>query len=87
LWASARFRHYLKSRLTKISRRILSGDQGMIVWWSIGAAPSCPLAHKLVDEKGHPLAPVVNLTVSTPKLKDKTPKLTHDGAKKGQSVQ
>ena len=21
----------------KISRRILSGDQGMIVWWSIGA--------------------------------------------------
>jgi hypothetical protein len=65
----------------KISRRILSGDQGMIVWFSIGAAPSCP------DEKGHPLAPVVNLTVSTPKLKDKTPKLTRDGAKKGQSVQ
>ena len=22
----------------KISRRILSGDQGMIVWWSIGLA-------------------------------------------------
>ena len=21
----------------KISRRILSGDQGMIVWWSVGA--------------------------------------------------
>ena len=21
----------------KISRRILSGDQGMVVWWSIGA--------------------------------------------------
>jgi len=45
------------------------------------------VAHKLVDEKGNPLAPVVNLTVSTPKLKDKTPKLTHDGAKNGESVQ
>ena len=44
------------------------------------------VAHKLVDDKGHPLAPVVNLTVSTPKLEDKTPKLTHDGAKKGDSV-
>ena len=21
----------------KISRRVLSGDQGMIIWWSIGA--------------------------------------------------
>ena len=45
------------------------------------------IAHKLVDEKGNPLVPVVNLTVSTPKLKDKTPKLTHDGAKKGDSAQ
>jgi len=45
------------------------------------------VAHKLVDEKGNPLAPVVNLTVSTPKLKDKTPNLTHDGAKKDESVQ
>src|SRR6516225_5990851 len=45
------------------------------------------VAHKLVDKKGNPLAPVVNLTVSTPKLKDKTPKLTHDGAKNGESVQ
>jgi hypothetical protein len=30
----------------KISRRIISGDQGMIVWWSIGAGvhvePTCP---------------------------------------------
>jgi hypothetical protein len=34
------------------------------------------VAHKLVDEKGNPLAPVVNLTVSTPKLEDKTPRLT-----------
>jgi hypothetical protein len=24
----------------KISRRILSGDQGMVVWWSIGAGHS-----------------------------------------------
>jgi hypothetical protein len=45
------------------------------------------VAHKLVDEKGNPLAPVVNLTVSTPKLEDRTPKLTHDGAKKGESEQ
>jgi hypothetical protein len=45
------------------------------------------VAHKLVDEKGNPLAPVVNLTVSTPKLEDKTPKLTHDGAEKSDSVQ
>ena len=46
------------------------------------------VAHKLVDEKGNPVAPVVNLTVSTPpKLEDKTPKLTHDGAKKDESVQ
>ena len=42
------------------------------------------VAHKLVDEKGNPLAPVVNLTVSTPNLKDKTSKLTHDGAKKSE---
>jgi hypothetical protein len=27
----------LKSIGKKISRRILSGDQGMLVWWSIGA--------------------------------------------------
>jgi hypothetical protein len=45
------------------------------------------VAHKLVDSAGNPLAPVINLTVSTPKLEDKTPKLTHDGAKKGESVQ
>jgi hypothetical protein len=56
------------------------------------AAPYChpqlqAVAHKLVDEKGNPLAPVVNLTVSSPKLEDKTPRLTHDGAKKGESVQ
>jgi hypothetical protein len=25
----------------KISRRILSGDQGIIVWWSIGARRPC----------------------------------------------
>jgi len=45
------------------------------------------VAHKLVDENGNPLAPVVNLTVSTPKLESKTPRLTHDGAKKGDSAQ
>jgi hypothetical protein len=45
------------------------------------------IAHTLLDEKGNPLAPVVILTVSTPKLEDKTPRLTHDGAKKGESVQ
>jgi hypothetical protein len=28
----------------KISRRILSGDQGMIVWWSIGARRPCRAA-------------------------------------------
>jgi len=41
------------------------------------------VAHKLVDEKSNPLAPVVNLTVSTPKLEDRTAKLTHQGAKDG----
>jgi hypothetical protein len=45
------------------------------------------IAHKLVDEKGNPLAPVVNLTVSTPRLEDKAPRLTHVGAKKGDSAQ
>jgi len=28
----------------KISRRILSGDQGMIVWWSIGGRRLCRAA-------------------------------------------
>ena len=28
----------------KISRRILSGDQGMVVWWSIGAGVRMSLA-------------------------------------------
>ena len=33
-----RFAALLEERISeKISRRILSGDQGMIVWWSIGA--------------------------------------------------
>ena len=46
------------------------------------------VAHKLVDEKGNPLAPVINLTVSTPpKLEDKTPRLRHDRAKKGEREQ
>jgi len=35
-WASAGSLPYLRIR-DKISRRILSGDQGMVVWWSIGA--------------------------------------------------
>ena len=56
------------------------------------AAPYChaqlqAVAHKLVDAQGNPLAPVVNLSVSSPKLEDKTPRLTHDGAKKGERVQ
>jgi|SRR6516165_9709537 hypothetical protein len=34
------------------------------------------VAHKLVDSAGHPLAPVVNLTVSTPKLEGKMRRLT-----------
>ena len=33
-----RFAALLEEEISeKISRRILSGDQGMIVWWSIGA--------------------------------------------------
>jgi quercetin dioxygenase-like cupin family protein len=33
-----RFAALLEEQISeKISRRILSGDQGMIVWWSIGA--------------------------------------------------
>ena len=35
----SRFAALLEEQISdKISRRILSGDQGMIVWWSIGAA-------------------------------------------------
>jgi hypothetical protein len=41
------------------------------------------VAHKLVDAQGNPIAPVVNLSVSTPRLKDRTAKLTHVGAKDG----
>jgi hypothetical protein len=34
----SRFADLLEEQISeKISRRILSGDQGMIVWWSIGA--------------------------------------------------
>jgi len=34
----SRFASLLEEQIgEKISRRILSGDQGMIVWWSIGA--------------------------------------------------
>ena len=34
----SRFDALLEEQISdKISRRILSGDQGMIVWWSIGA--------------------------------------------------
>jgi hypothetical protein len=44
------------------------------------------VAHKLVDAAGNPIAPVVNLSVSTP-LEDRTAKLTHVGVKKGDSVQ
>ena len=34
----SRFAALLEEQISeKISRRILSGDQGMIVWWSIGA--------------------------------------------------
>jgi hypothetical protein len=35
-WASARSPLLEEQISEKISRRILSGDQGMIVWWSIG---------------------------------------------------
>jgi hypothetical protein len=45
------------------------------------------VAHKLVDAQGNPIAPVVNLSVSTPKLEDRTAKLTHRGADKDDSVQ
>ena len=34
----SRFAALLEEQISdKISRRILSGDQGMVVWWSIGA--------------------------------------------------
>jgi quercetin dioxygenase-like cupin family protein len=36
-WASAHSPPYLRSRSAKRSAAALSGDQGMIVWWSIGA--------------------------------------------------
>jgi len=33
----SRFAALLEEQISdKISRRILSGDQGMVVWWSIG---------------------------------------------------
>jgi hypothetical protein len=35
------------------------------------------VAHRLVDAAGNPIAPVVNLSVSTPRLEDRTAKLTH----------
>jgi hypothetical protein len=41
------------------------------------------VAHKLVDATGAPLTPTVNLTIHSPQLEDKTPKLTHQGAKNG----
>jgi hypothetical protein len=41
------------------------------------------VAHRLIDAQGNPVAPVINLTVSTPKLEDRTAKLTHQGAKDG----
>jgi hypothetical protein len=52
------------------------------------AAPYChpqlqAVAHKLVDAAGNPIAPVVNLSVSTPRLEDRTAKLTHVSAKDG----
>ena len=52
------------------------------------AAPYChaqlqAVAHKLVDAQGNPIAPVVNLSVSTPRLEDRTAKLTHVSAKDG----
>jgi hypothetical protein len=55
------------------------------------AAPYChpqlqAVAHKLVDAAGNPIAPVVNLSVSTPKLEDRSAKLTYIGAKDGDSV-
>ena len=34
----SRFAALIEERISeKINRRILSGDQGMVVWWSIGA--------------------------------------------------
>ena len=34
----SRFAALVEERISeKISRRILSGDQGMVVWWSLGA--------------------------------------------------
>jgi len=39
----SRFAALLEEQISdKISRRILSGDQGMIVWWSIGAGVMVP---------------------------------------------
>ena len=38
LMGFSRFADLVEEQISeKISRRILSGDQGMIVWWSIGA--------------------------------------------------
>ena len=38
LMGFSRFAALVEERISeKISRRILSGDQGMVVWWSIGA--------------------------------------------------
>ena len=73
--------------------RDIGQDFGMRAAMARSAAPYChaqlqAVAHKLVDEKGNPLAPVINLTVSTPpKLEDKTRRLTHVGAKKDDSAQ
>ena len=38
LMGFSRFAALVEEQISeKISRRILSGDQGMVVWWSIGA--------------------------------------------------
>jgi hypothetical protein len=63
-------------------------DFGMRAAMARSAAPYChpqlqAVAHRLIDAQGNPVAPVVNLSVSTPKLEDRTAKLRHQGAKDG----
>jgi hypothetical protein len=60
--------------------RDIGQDFGMRAAMARSTAPYChpqlqAVAHKLVDEKGNLLAPVVNLTASTPKLGGKMRRL------------